>query len=43
MLPATREKPAQLVPNSYAITTPETTPIPKPIAKIFDQNWNMDL
>jgi hypothetical protein len=33
-----REKPLQLVPNSYERTRPDTTPIPKETANILVQN-----
>src|SRR3989344_5355962 len=35
--PAKSEKRLQLVPNWYAMTKPETTPMPKLTAKTFDQ------
>ncbi len=37
MPPANFENPLQLVPNSYARTIPDTTPIPKLTAKTLDQ------
>ncbi|SCZ18061.1 Uncharacterised protein [Acinetobacter baumannii] len=37
MDPAKSEKWLQLVPNWYAMTSPDTTPMPKLTAKIFDQ------
>src|SRR5476649_1112730 len=37
ILPANEEKKLQLVPNWYAMTSPDTTPIPKLTANIFDQ------
>ena len=42
MLPANWENPLQLVPNWYAITSPETTPMPKLTANIFSQKWYND-
>ena len=38
--PALSENTAQLLPNWYAMTIPETTPMPKVMAKIFTQYWN---
>ena len=38
-LPAKSEKKLQLVPNWYAITSPDTTPMPKLTAKILVQKW----
>ena len=39
MPPANRENSLQLVPNWYAMTMPDTTPIPNATANTLIQNW----